>query len=497
MMLVNPARLTSCSRASLLTYLGLTAALFFFLKQTNSSFFVHLRYDKDAAASKAFTSKLIPFWQDLAKSLEDARPSSPPVGEPAVPMSAHDREWEPLKKKERPERLNLTLETKTELMQAHRRMRLAVKQLAPNLPVGQETGIVTTGGIEQFPVLLVSLRMLRRTGCNLPVQVFVGDQEEHNQVRSTCEGVLRTLNARCFIVSDVYSKAAAATPSHYQFKVLAMLFSSFRHMLFLDADSMPAQDPTPLFNSSPYTTHGLVTWPDFHANTASASFYHIAGLPVPPITRGSESGQMLLNKHVHRESLLMMVYYNYYGPEYYYTLQAQGGPGQGDKETFVAAALAANAPFYAVKTPIRALGFHRDGQFIFAGAAQADPIEDAQYDPPAPNPMLPNYQWTKTDKYRSGEIGARKARAFFVHTVSDHSKINPTKVLRIGGKAWEANGKQHRIWGEEKSLLDVFGYDVEKRMWECVGMEACRIDQELCGDVKSYYETVFGMKMHM
>ncbi|KAF2844402.1 glycosyltransferase family 71 protein [Plenodomus tracheiphilus IPT5] len=494
-MLVSPARLSSCPRAALLTCLAFTAALFFLLTQSDTPVLGNLKYDKHKAASKAFTSQIVSFWQELARSLEDARPSCPPITDPTEPMPADDREWEPLKQKQRPERLNLALETQTELMQTHRRMRVAAKRLAPTLPTGQGVGIVTTGSVEQFPVLLVSLRMLRRTGCSLPVQVFVGDFEEYKEVRSTCEGVLRTLNARCYIVSDIYSKAAAFAPSHYQFKVLAMLFSSFRHILFLDADSMPAQDPTPLLNSPPYTTHGLVTWPDFHANTASASFYHIAGIPVPPISRGSESGQLLLNKDVHRESLLMMVYYNYYGPDYYYPLQSQGGPGQGDKETFVAAALAVSAPYYAVKTPVRALGFHRGNQFIFAGAAQADPTQDFRYDPPAPSRILPNYQWGKTDKVGAEKFESAKARAFFVHTVSDHSKINPTKVLRIGGKAWEADGKQHRIWGEEKSLQDVFGYDVEKRMWQCVGIEACRVDKELCGDVKSYYETVFRAKL--
>ena len=52
----------------------------------------------------------------------------------------------------------------------------------------------------------------------------------------------------------------------------------------------------------------------------------------------------------------MMVYYNYFGPDYYYPLQSQNGPGQGDKETFSAAAVAVNSPFYGVKTPCQPLG---------------------------------------------------------------------------------------------------------------------------------------------
>ncbi|KAI8939846.1 hypothetical protein NX059_003583 [Plenodomus lindquistii] len=494
-MLVSPARLTSCPRVALLTCLVLSTTLFSFLTHGDAPFLTHFGYDEHRAEYKAFAAEILPFWKELAKSLEDARPTCARISIPEEPMSAEDREWEPLKKKTRPERLHLTLQVETSLMEAHYRMKVAAKRLGPTLPVGRGRGIVTTANVDQFPVLLVSLRMLRKTKCTLPVQVFVGDVDEYEQVQSLCEGVLQTLGATCHVVSDLYSRAAAVTPSRYQFKIFAIFLSTFQHVLFLDTDSMAAQDPTMLFNSSPYTTHGLVTWPDFYSNTASASFYNIAGIPVPPITRGSESGQLLLNKDLHRESLLMMIYYNYFGPDYYYALQAQGGPGQGDKETFVAAALAVNAPVYAVKTPVRALGFHRASQFIFAGAAQADPIQDARYDAPAPSRLLPNYQWSKNDKIGAETPEASKPRAFFVHTVSDHSKINPNKVLRTGGKAWEADGKQHRIWGEEKSLLEVFGYDVEKRMWECVGIEACRLDAELCRDVKSYFEAVFGTRL--
>lgn len=215
------------------------------------------------------------------------------------------------------------------------------------------------------------------------------------------------------------------------------------------------------------------------------------------MNRGTESGQLLLDKQHHRESLLMMLYYNYYGPQYYYPLQAQGGPGQGDKETFSAGAMAANAPgpFYGVKTPVSVLGAHVDGHFVFAGAAQADPIQDYQYEPPPPTHLLPKYQWDKDDKIGAEQAEKAKSRAFFVHTVSEGTKLNPNKLLREGGLAWEPNGNWHRIWGQEHSMVQMFGFDVEKRMWECVAEEACRTDQTLCADVKAYYQKVFGLSL--
>jgi alpha 1,2-mannosyltransferase len=212
------------------------------------------------------------------------------------------------------------------------------------------------------------------------------------------------------------------------------------------------------------------------------------------VTRGTESGMILLNKHQHRESLMMMVYYNYYGPAYYYPLQAQGGPGQGDKETFGAGAMAVGAPgpYYGVKSPVRALGNHVDGKYIFAGAAQADPIQDYIYEPPPPTHIHEKYLWSDKDEIKAKEPENAKARAFFVHTVSDDAKIDPSKVLREGGVGYSENGNWHRIWGKEDWVIEEFGYDVEKRLWECVQEEACRMNATLCSEVKGFRTKVFG-----
>lgn len=190
----------------------------------------------------------------------------------------------------------------------------------------------------------------------------------------------------------------------------------------------------------------------------------------------------------------MMVYYNYYGPEYYYPLQAQGGPGQGDKETFSAGAVTVKAPgpFYGVKTPPRVLGHRANGQFVFAGAAQADPVQDLQYDAPPVHHLLATGKWHTDDSVGAQSPENAVPRSFFVHTVSEDAKINPSKLFREGGVAWSPDKDWQRIWGTEKTMTQQFGYDVEKRMWQCVGEEACRTDDALCTEVKEYYSKVFG-----
>ncbi|KAF2193525.1 glycosyltransferase family 71 protein [Zopfia rhizophila CBS 207.26] len=190
-----------------------------------------------------------------------------------------------------------------------------------------------------------------------PCWILPRGWDEYNATVS--KEVLPSLNARCRVLSDIYFQGPnTALPKSYQFKVFTILFSGFEDVMFPDADAFPAHNPDELFISEPYTTHGLVTWSDPFANTASSHYFHIAGLPPVPVgTRYStEFGQLLLNKAKHAASLVLMVYYNYCSPSYYYPLLCQRSHGAGDEETFIHAAMAIDTPFYQVKTGVSSLG---------------------------------------------------------------------------------------------------------------------------------------------
>src|SRR5690242_16728094 len=293
------------------------------------------------AAKSTFSTEVKDFWKDLALALEDARPHCSAVKvEDGHPTSV-ETTWEPLNiSKTPPERLvGFTDDHEIALFRSHYRMRASSQRLASRVTFfSGKQGIVATANAKYMPIFLVSLRMLRRTGCTLPVEVFIDDWTKCDPV--VCETVLPSLNAACVVLSEIYDTVSnIRQPTSYQFKLWALLFSSFQHVLFLDIDAFPAHDPTTLFTTAPYTTHGLVVWPDLFGLTIHQHYYHIAGIPYesPSARPSSESGIVLLDKEKHRESLLMMVYYNYFGPDYYYPLLCQGSHGAGDKETFVAA----------------------------------------------------------------------------------------------------------------------------------------------------------------
>ncbi|RYO30415.1 hypothetical protein AA0111_g5701 [Alternaria arborescens] len=455
------------------------------------------------AASSTFNTPVRDFWQELATALLQSQPQCESLRLKEENDSGLTIDFLPLQPhQEHPDRiLNLSDKEETALFRAHYTMRKSAERLAPKLQFAKgTTGIVTTADAFYLPVFLVSLRMLRKTGCNLPVEVFIDDWTKYDS--TLCDAVLPSLNARCVVLSNIYETAARAKPpNHYQYKIFAILFSSFQHVLFLDSDAFPTEDPARLFSTAPYTTHGLVTWPDFWAQTISAHFYHIAAIPeVPSQSRlSTESGQLLINKDVHRASLLMMVYYNYYGPDYYYILLSQGSPGAGDKETFVQAALAVSLPYYQVQTPPGVLGSHMNGTFRGIGIAQADPILDYEYLSPMRSHIHPEKVWQNVDlahpdtKVNEGQNKMHKApqkpRPIFLH--QNNLKLDPAKILD-DDRVYGSDNSPCRIWGDKKDRVKEFGFDVERRLWNVITEEGCRLDEasDTCMRLTKYVDGV-------
>ncbi|KAJ4373537.1 mannosyltransferase [Didymella sp. IMI 355093] len=434
---------------------------------------------------------MLDFWNDFALALEDARPHTEPIKVVEGHLTGQETTFEPLNSSKAPASrlVNFTDEQETAMLKSHYQMRTSAQRLAPQLAFSEDNkGIVTTANAKYMPILLVSIRMLRLTGCQLPVEVFIDDWTKYDP--NICESVLPSLNAACVVLSEIYELAPnARAPKSYQFKLFAILFSSFQHVLFLDTDAFPAHDPTPLFATAPYTTHGLVLWPDLFGLTVSEHYYHIAGIPYesPSARLSTESSIVLLNKAIHRESLLMMVYYNYFGPDYYYPLLCQGSHGAGDKETFVQAAMAVGLPWYQVKTGLAALGYHEDGKYRMSGMAQMDPRSDFSYKPPSKSHIHKSDKWDGLD----GPLKAPKP--FFVHQLMH--KLDPKRILKMDGTAAKRkDGTYTRLWGEAKGVVRMFGYDVERRVWEVVIEEGCRADDstETCAELRKYFTDVFG-----
>ncbi|KAK9481592.1 mannosyltransferase putative-domain-containing protein [Lipomyces starkeyi] len=422
-----------------------------------------------------FPPELIRFWINFADSLVKARPVCSEIRIDHAPPNDSETRFEPDNpNKQRVDFLRLSAEDQQAVKNSHSFMVKQALHKAPNVFYNCGTrGIVTTAGPRYVPILLVSLRMLRRSGSKLPVEVFLGSWDEYNS--TICEGIFPSLGARCRVLTDIYNKAPSVTkPEHFQFKIFAILFSSFEDVLFLDADAFPGNNPDDLFLTEPYSSYGLVTWPDIFGNTASPLYFQIASISEPPVNLrlSSESGQLLLSKSKHAADLLLMTYYNYYGPSYYYPLLCQGSHGAGDKETFIHAAMALERPFWDVRERPWVLGHWKNGQFGLVAMAQHHPGDDwriANGQNRSNDPTIP--------------------RPLFVH--NHFHKLDPKTIIGEGGPTRDAEGNYQRMWGPEESILDRFGHDLEQDVWKEILITACEGRTDTCAKVKDYYNVMY------
>ncbi|KAL4805598.1 mannosyltransferase putative-domain-containing protein [Aspergillus unguis] len=355
-------------------------------------------------------------------------------------------------------------------------------------------GIVSAAGGTYLPTFLVTLKLLRRTGTTLPVEIFLMDETEYEP--HICDMVLPQLNAKCLVLSEIMRAALPEgenqkTISGFQLKAFAMLFSSFESFLWLDADCVPLHDTQSLLTSEPFISTGLVTWPDFFANTAAPIYFNISRQVDPPSTtrQATEAGAMLVNKKTHSQMLLLAAYYNYHGPDYYYSLLCQGAPGAGDKDTFLHAATALNLPFYAVSEPVVDLGIPtpwNKAAAVNAGYIQADPVQD--------------FNLTSQDKYRVANASvADPPRAFFVHAGAP--EFNPGNGL-MGKKLTGFDGLPTRLWTWPEEAIRRLGFDAERMFWEVTRDVACDFEhvfeswrglEGICEGVSKHWEDVFVM----
>lgn len=407
------------------------------------------------------TPRILAFWETWAKVIDAARPKIPAI---ELKEAAQPAGIEPENERERkPFNLTIRLPEKDieSLRQSHERLVghanfSRINEQATRLFSG--TGIVTVAGGSYFAPAILSIRMLRKTNSTLPVHVFLRNESEYET--KICQEVLPALNAECFVIQDYLGKDNPVQVEHYQLKVLAILFSSFESVLYLDSDCMALLDPAELFDSEPFLSTGFVSWPDYWIATEDPVFYRIAGLPFFPKglpARSSEAGQLLISKQTHLITLLLAAYYNIYGPNIYYPILSQGAAGEGDKETFLAAAVVLETSNYRVRHHVGTVGYHEaDGEFHGTAMVHYHPGDDyAARDP----------------------TSSKQARPLFLH--ANFPKMNIAHLLAEDSMYHQGTEDRLRLWGPKENVTKMVGYDIEETVWREIVEIACELDDTL------------------
>lgn len=221
--------------------------------------------------------------------------------------------------------------------------------------------VICAGGKSYFTCCWILVNMLRNElKCKLPIQVWY----RGNEITSDWMDALSDLKVTCHNLEDYYDLEPDF--KGYAMKPMAILFSSFKEILYLDADNMCTLTPDFLFDLPQYKRFGAVFWPDFWITDIHNQIWEIMGVPAND-GKEQESGQILINKERCWAEINLAVYLNLNHRIYYNYLL-------GDKDTFRFAWLALKKPFYFIEHGVASCGYiDTDGLFIGNTMAQYIP----------------------------------------------------------------------------------------------------------------------------
>jgi alpha 1,3-mannosyltransferase len=184
-------------------------------------------------------------------------------------------------------------------------------------------GIVLTAGNDQIIYLITSVKLIRKLGCRLPIEIMYlgeGDLNKDNRRRlERLPGVI-TRDIRRMVDDKGWQLRGWAG------KPYAILLSSFREVIFIDADALFFQNPEVLFEDNSYIETGALFFHDRLMMKESKKSWLQETLPKPISAKAKqsrlwtgqsahmqESGVVVVDKWKHFISLLLVMRMN--GPD--------------------------------------------------------------------------------------------------------------------------------------------------------------------------------------
>jgi alpha 1,2-mannosyltransferase len=218
-------------------------------------------------------------------------------------------------------------------------------------------GIVfTAGGVGYLTCVFVSISLLRKKGCTLPIEVWY----KGNEISSEAINQFQHLQ----VDFRDFNQIEKVILTGYSLKPLAIIYSSFKEVLFLDADNNCVTDPEFLFSINAFKEYGAVFWPDYWHTSKKNSIWSIIKNKEYDLPE-QESGQILLDKEKCWKELQLCLHFNRLSKFYYKILL-------GDKDTFKFAWHALKSKFHMVQTGVGSAGYIHNDTFFGHTMVQHD-----------------------------------------------------------------------------------------------------------------------------
>lgn len=185
----------------------------------------------------------------------------------------------------------------------------------------EKRGIVfCAGGQKLFTNAWVSVNVLRKLGCTLPIEFWCLD----NEISRHMEEMVKPLGVTCIQGTQIDYKPRYL--SGWELKALALCFTKYKEVLLLDADNVAVQNPEFMFESPQFKKSGAVFWPDYGRLEPFRGAWTLAGLKYNDEPE-FESGQVLVDRQKAWKPLFLSLWYNEHSDFVYQHVH-------GDKETF-------------------------------------------------------------------------------------------------------------------------------------------------------------------
>jgi len=184
-------------------------------------------------------------------------------------------------------------------------------------------GLVFTAGDGQAPFLMTSIPTFRKLGCDLPIEVmYLGEDDLSSDVREALEGIpgVTTRDLSPMISDEGWHLAGWAA------KPYAIMMSTFREVIFVDADSFFFVNPTNFFEDPAYVNTGALFFRDRRIFPEDRRPFLKRILPQPISKKAQstrfwsgesghmqEAGVVVVDKYIHFVSLLLVTRMN--GPD--------------------------------------------------------------------------------------------------------------------------------------------------------------------------------------
>lgn len=206
---------------------------------------------------------------------------------------------------------------------------VAVEREIP-YPEGRYDGrgiVICAGGARLFTCAWVAIGILRRTlRCSLPIQVWhLGPEEMGPPMRALLEG----LDVEVVDAHAVAQRHPVRRLGGWELKPYAIIHAPYREVMLIDADNVPAVDPTVLFDWTEYAATGALFWPDVVRLKRDNPIWDLTGVAYKD-GASFESGQIVIDKRRCWRALQLTLFMNEHSDLYYRHLY-------GDKDTFLIA----------------------------------------------------------------------------------------------------------------------------------------------------------------